>query len=555
MNLPQLYFRLLKRLIAHWKLLMLGFLAMLIMAISLALLPILIQQSLEHALILKDQSLVQALLLTMIALFIVRGISGYFIIATINKISSQLGSELRQDIFDKLLTVSTDYYPHLKKNHEIDSLILTINQITRFISYNLRILVQDSLTVLALIACIVCLTPGLSVLLLLVFFLVISIAQMIHDNLNKPDQNHLSASRNLIHYVLQSLQHYREIRANGGESQESQRLGRLAQPIYDAEMRQAMMTARIITIGQIITALLLTAIFYFVLQQAQNNVLNPAEIVALGVAILLLVSPTKRIANIPQQLQNNQKNVEILFSFLDQPGRQNTETHSIRKIEGKLTFEQVFFLGNSPEKPLLHHINFTIKPQETIVITSYSSGEKDAFLDLILRYQQPSRGKIMLDNYLLNDVSADCLHRNIALISKNSMILDERVAGNIAYGALKCANEAQITAAAQDSCAMEFIRTMPAGLQTVIGEEGVAIDQKQYQQIAIARALLKNPPILILDEIPTTDEADYDLLSILEKLTQNRTTLIFNRHIPPFKKINRIVVLENGGITEMLTAD
>jgi subfamily B ATP-binding cassette protein MsbA len=160
----------------------------------------------------------------------------------------------------------------------------------------------------------------------------------------------------------------------------------------------------------------------------------------------------------------------------------------------------------------------------------------------------------LLDDYLLTDISINNLHANIAIVTKDSVLLDEKVAGNIAYGAMKCANEAKITTAAQISHAMEFIREMPEGLQTDINKEGKKITTKQRQQMAIARALLKDSPILILDEMPEVGESGPDnMFEVLEKLMQNRTTLIFNRHIPHLNKIDRIIVLENGCIIENLT--
>jgi subfamily B ATP-binding cassette protein MsbA len=214
----------------------------------------------------------------------------------------------------------------------------------------------------------------------------------------------------------------------------------------------------------------------------------------------------------------------------------------------------VRFCSDAQATPILNHINFTVKPGEIIVFTGYTGGEKNALINLVLHLQQPTSGRILLDDHPLADIQINNLHANIAMVTEDDYLLDEKVAGNIAYGTMRCANEAKITAAAHTSHAMEFIRHMPEGLQTQIGKEATAINKKQVQQLAIARALVKNAPILILDEIPTAqDESDSEnLLPALERLILNRTTLIFNQYIPQLKKIDRIVVLENGCITESL---
>jgi len=547
----KLYLRLLRRLTPYWKLLLLALFAMLISALTMASLPILIKQILDNTFIQKDQSLIQMTSLAIIALFIVRGIASYISIYTVNKAGSKLGIDLRMDIFNKLLTLPVSYYTHLNKNLEIDTLISNINQIIHIATRNITILAQDSLTIIGLIICIFYLNQEFSLLLLLVSPFIVLVIQMTHSHLNKPNQKSLQASNILIQHLMQSIRHYREIRLDGGQMHESQRLGKIAKPIYHAEMQQAMIRAIIIPLGQVITALILIAIIYFITQQTLNNALGLNEVGALISAALLLIIPTQRIVSIPRQLQHDQKIIETMFSFLDQTSEQDTGTQSIQHVYGKLVFEKVHFCDDAQTKPILNHINLIIKPGETIIFTNYTESEKNTLINLILRLQQPTNGRILLDDYPLADIKLNNLQANIAIVAEDSVLLDEKISGNIAYGIMKCANEAKITTAAQASHAMEFIREMPEGLQTQVGKGGATISKKQSQQIAIARALLKNSPILILDEIPAANESESsNLLSALERLIQNRTTLIFTQHIPHLKKIDRIVVLENGCITE-----
>ncbi len=550
---PQPYFRFLSRLVTHWKLLSLALLAMLVIAATLASLPILIKLLLDSTFLQKDLSRIQVTSLAIIMLFIVRGIASYVSIYSISKASSQLGIDLRMDIFNKLLTLPVSYYLHLNSD-DVGMLISRTNQITHNIAHNINILTQNCLTIISLIICIIYLSHEFSLLLLLVSPLVILIIQMTHDHLSKFNPENSLAADSLVQHLLQSIKHYREIRLNGGQDYENQRLGKTAAAIYRAEMQQASVRAAIIPIGEVMIAMILVAVFYFISQQTLGNALNLDTVGALITAALLLINPIQRITSLPKQLQHDQKNIETILLFLDQVSEQDTGTQSIEHICGKLAFEQVRFYNHTLTKPILNHINLIIKPGEIIVFTGYTEAEKHAFIDLILRLQQPTSGRILLDDHLLTDIPINNLHASIAIVTEESVLLDEKVAGNIAYGAMRCANEAKITAAAQISHAMKFIREMSEGLQTRIDGEGEKITKKQCQQIAIARALLKNSPILILDEMPVADEPDSgNVLSVLEKLMQNRTILIFNQHIPRLKKIDRIVVLENGCITENLT--
>jgi len=549
-----LFLRLFRRLAPYWKLLLPALFAMLVMAAALALLPILIKQTLENTFIHKDQSLIQTALLAMIALFIVRGIAGYISIYTVNKASGKLGIDLRMDLFNKLLTLPVSHYSHLHKNNEIATLISNINRITQSTSRHITVVMQDSLTIIGLITCTLYLNQEFSLLLLLVTLLVVLIIQIAHSHSNRPDQKSLLASRTLIQHLSQSVAHHRKIRLDGGQMYESQRLGKISETIYQAEMQQAIVRAMVIPASQIITAMILTAVIYMIALQAINDVLNLHEVGALISVALFLIAPIQRIACIPKQLEHDQKIIETIFSFLDQASEQDTGVVSIPHASGKLVFEQVRFCSDTQATPILNHINFTVKPCEVIVFTGYTTREKNALINLILHLQQPTSGRILLDDHPLADIQQKSLYANIAMVSEDDYLLDESVAGNIAYGTMRCANEAKITTAAHASHAMEFIRHMSEGLQTQIGKAGTTLNKQQFQQIAIARALVKNAPILILDEIPTVQEESNsgNLLSVLEELMKNRTTLIFNQYIPQLKKIDRIVVLENGCITESL---
>lgn len=533
---------------------MLALFAMVVMAATLASLPILIKQILESTFIDKDQSLMQTASLAIIALFMIRGIAGYISIYTANKAVGKLAIDLRMDFFIKLLTLPVNHYSQLNKNNVIDALISNINQISQSTSRYITAITQDSLTIIGLIICTLYLNQEFSLFLLLVTSFVILVTQMTHSHLNKPDQKSLLASRNLIQHLSQSIAHNRKIRLDGGQMYESQRLGKISETIYHAEMQQTIVRAIAVPASQIVTALILTAVIYMIALQAIDGALNLHEVGALISVVLLLIMPIQRIAGIPKQLEHEQKTLETIFSFLDQAPEQDTGVISIPHISGKLVFEQVRFCSDEQATPILNHINFTVKPGEITIFTGYTAGEKNMLINLILRLQQPTSGRILLDDHPLADIQLNNLHANIAIVTEDDYLLDEKIAGNIAYGTMRCANEAKITTAAHASHAMEFIRHMPSGLQTQIGKEGTTINKQQFHQLAIARALVKNAPILILDEIFIVHEESNsgNLLSALEKLMQNRTTLIFNQYIPRLKKIDRIVVLENGCITESL---
>ena len=553
MTLPQLYLRLLKKLAPYGKPLLCILFAMLGLAASMAYLPILIEQLLTNVFVLKDLPLIQQASSAIIALFAVRWIFGYISIYYVNTISGKLGTDLRMDFFHKLVSLPVNYYAHLNHDDQIDTLVSHISRITQTTVRHIAQLGQDCLSVIGLLICALYLNQEFSLLLLLVTPFIILVHEMIRSYFNKTNRHNSLTLRDLTGHITQSIKHYRKIRLDGGQADESQRLGRISEALLHTETQSAKIDAMVIPSCQLITALMLIAVTYIMALQVMNDALNLSEAGALIAIALLLVLPLRRIAGIPRQLEHDRKMIEAIFSFLDLAPEQDIGTLSIQQIHGKLVFEQIRLSDPPQTKPILSHINLTIKPSEVIVIKGYTETEKNVLIDLILRLRQPSYGRILLDEYPIDKVPTNQIYRNISLISADPFLLDERIAGNIAYGAMRCANEAKITAAAHASHAMEFIRRMPEGLQTQINQNGNGISKKQLIQLTIARAFLKNAPLLILDEVFAAQEPDSaDLLSALEKLIQNRTTLIFNQQIPQLKKIDRIVVLENGCITENL---
>ena len=548
------YWLLLGKLVPYWRLLALALCAMFISAASLAALPLLIQHLLDSIFIQQDLALVQGALLAILVLFAVRGIAEYVNSHSIATASSHLGTDMRMALFDKLLTLPVTYYRQLDESKEIDTLISQIHQISQSTVHNIAAAIQGSLVIIGLILCLIYLNQEFSVLLLFIAPIMMLNVQITRGHLSKLSQRNEAASGNLSEHVHQSIRHYREIRLNGGQTQESQRLGKIAQSLYQEEMHRSSIGAIIKPIGELMTALIIAAVVYFFTQQIFDHSLTIADVGALSAAVLLLISPIRRVADLMRTLQRHQYDSEPLWLFLNRVSEEDSGAQYLRHIQGKLEFKQLRVQGNTGSKPILGPINLTIKPGETIVFTGYTDEEKNTVIDLILRMQQPSSGTLLLDDHPLNDIVLGLLHSNIGIVAKDSRLLSDKIAGNIAYGKMRCANELPITAAAQASHAMAFIREMPEGLQTSVGEDKLQLTPIQCHYIAIARNFLKNPPIMILDEIPALDTPDSGhLLSTLDELIHPRTTLVFNRHIPALKKIDRIVVLENGCITENLT--
>lgn len=551
----QLYFRLLAKQTPYRKLHLLTASSMLIMAAMIAALPLLVHQLLESIFISKNQEDFQSTTLIMIMLFTVYAVAVYTKLFSIGKSSSLLAQDLRMDFIDKLLALPISRCLPLFNNNQINQMITQIYQVSQSTTRHFAQLLHDSLIIVGLMLCTLYLNQEFTILLVLIAPL-IALIYRFSGHFEKSDRQSTSATHDLLQHLSVAIAHHRTIRLDGGLMQESERLEKISKTIQLDETQRTRQSATATSFSQAIAILIIIAVSYAVAFQALNGALNLPEIGALVTATLLLLTPVQRILTIPRKMERNQKPLEAIFAFLDQPLEADTGILSIPQFQGKLVFEQVRYGDGVDSRPILRHINFTVKPREVAVFKGYSTDEKTALIDLILRLQRPAGGKIWLDDHPVEQIKFDCLHAHIAIVSSDTFLLDDKVAGNIAYGAKRCSNEATVTAAAIASRAMEFIRTMPAGLQTQIDQKAGELTRQQFLQLAIARAFVKNAPILILDEIfPLTDHDPGKLLPVLEKLMENRTTLIFNQQIPQqLRKIDRIIVLENGSISENLKA-
>ncbi|MGH8743906.1 MAG: ABC transporter ATP-binding protein, partial [Burkholderiales bacterium] len=225
----------------------------------------------------------------------------------------------------------------------------------------------------------------------------------------------------------------------------------------------------------------------------------------------------------------------------------------LQRVKGEIRFERVSFAYAGSARPALTDINLTIRPGETVALVGASGSGKTTFANLVPRFYHPTRGRILLDGHDLESLKLSSLRAYIALVSQDVVLFNDTVAANIAYGAMSGAREEHIIAAAEAAHAMEFIRELPQGLNTLVGENGVKLSGGQRQRLAIARAMLKNAPVLILDEATSAldTESERHVQAALEALMQGRTTIVIAHRLSTIEHADRIVVLANGSIAEV----
>ncbi|MGH8671570.1 MAG: ATP-binding cassette domain-containing protein, partial [Burkholderiales bacterium] len=275
--------------------------------------------------------------------------------------------------------------------------------------------------------------------------------------------------------------------------------------------------------------------------------------VSLMTAMLMLLNPLKELSTVNEDLQRGIAAAEMVFELTDEGSEPDSGTKSIGRARGELSLRNVGFSYAIAGRPVLHDVSLSVSPGETVALVGPSGSGKTTLVNLIPRFYHPNQGQILLDGEDIENIKLSDLRANIAFVSQDVVLFNDTIAANIAYG--RAAAEAEIVDAAEAAHAMEFIRAMPDGLQTLIGENGVRLSGGQRQRIAIARALLKDAPILILDEATSAldTESEQHVRAALEVLMRGRTTIVIAHRLSTVEKAHRTVLIHNGRIAEIGT--
>jgi subfamily B ATP-binding cassette protein MsbA len=308
-----------------------------------------------------------------------------------------------------------------------------------------------------------------------------------------------------------------------------------------------------VPVTQLIVACAIAAIIYFAAGQAFAGSTDVGHFIEFIAATGMLLQPLKRLTGINEQLQKGLAACESVFGLVDEAPEEDRGTMSVARAHGAIRFESVSLTYPGGSRPALSEVALEIRPGETVALVGPSGSGKSSLIHLLPRFYRPTSGRITLDGHDLESLTLESLRRQISLVSQSVVLFNDTVAANIAYGRADRTDEADIVRAAQAAHAMEFIRALPRGLDTEIGENGAKLSGGQRQRIAIARAILKDAPILLLDEATSAldTESERAVQAALEALMQGRTTIVIAHRLSTIEKADRIVVLAQGRIAEI----
>ncbi len=553
MTSTELYLRLLKYVAPYWRVFALSLLGMVIVALTEPALPALMKPLLDGTFVHKDESLMRWMPVVIIVLVLVRGSADYVASYAINWVGNKLVMDLRQAMFDKLLTLPTPVYDERVSGNLISKLTYDVTQVTAAGTSVLTVLFKDTLSLIGLIAWMLWLNWKLTLLSLIMVPLIVGVVRLVSVRLRNSSRAVQQGMGDLTQVLQETIDGHKVVKLFGGQRYEAARFAEQTNRVRRFMMKQATAAAASVPVVQLLAGMALAAIVYLATQQSSSNEITVGEFVSFITAMLMLTAPLKRVTGVNEPLQRGLAAAESVFELIDQEGESNPGATRIARARGEIGFENVSFTYAAAERPALGSVTLTVAPGETVALVGVSGGGKTTLANLVPRFYRPTSGRILLDGHDLESLTLASLRANIALVSQEVVLFNDTVAANIAYGVMHETSESEIMAAAEAAHAMEFIRDMPRGLQTLVGENGVKLSGGQRQRLAIARALLKNAPVLILDEATSAldSESERHVQAALETLMQGRTTIVIAHRLSTIEKAARIVVLDQGRIVEI----
>jgi subfamily B ATP-binding cassette protein MsbA len=549
-----LHRRLLSWVRPYWHTFALGVLAMAVYAASETALPALLKLLLDGSFVEKRPAAIHLMPLAIVGLFVVRGVSDFAHVVALNSVASKVMLDLRRAMFDRLLTLPTSYFEREPSAALISRFSYNVLQISPIITVALITLVRDSLTVVGLLAYMLYLDWQLS----LVFFAIVPIIAWVIRSVSRRlrglSHGQQSSLGIMSHVVDEAIAGHREIRIFAGERHEAQRFSEVAAAVRRFTMKVVTTSAANGPIVQSIAVLALAAIIYYAALRAQLTV---GGFVSFITAMGLLLGPLKRLSSVNEVLQRGLAAAASVFELLDTPSEPDAGARRIGRAQGHLRFEDVSFRYPRADRDAVSGVTLEIRPGESVALVGASGSGKTTLMSLIPRFHAVRSGRILLDGVDICELRLADLRANIALVTQHVVLFNDTVRANIAYATGGSVDESAIVRAAEAAHAMEFIRELPEGLDTPIGENGARLSGGQRQRLSIARALLKNAPILLLDEATSALDAESERVvqQALENLKRGRTTLTIAHRLSTIAGADRVVVLDDGRVVETGTHD
>lgn len=483
-------------------------------------------------------------------LIVVHGIGAYLGNYFLAKVSTNVVHALRCKIFNKYTELPTAYFDANNSGYMISRITHNVGQVTQATTDAVRTFIREGLTAIGLLIYLFYSNWMLSLVFVGITPIIVILVSYVSKRLRTISKKIQESIGDMTHITSELVAGHRVVRSYGGEDYERRRF--LESSLFNRRQSLKLATTLAVhnPIMQFIIAIALSFLMYMALMLMEKA--SVGEFVGYLTAAFLLPRPIRQLSDANGDIQKGIAAAESLFEILDEPGEPDLGTFQIARCKGALEFKHLSFQYPGTHEPALIDINFKAEPGQTIALVGASGGGKSTLVSLVSRFYPHETGEILLDGIEINAYKLNSLRQQIALVNQQVTLFNDTIANNIAYGTLTTATRDEVIAAATDACAMEFISKLDKGLDAEIGENGVKLSGGQRQRLALARALLKDAPILILDEATSAldTESERFIQTALQKVMSDRTTLVIAHRLSTIENADMILVIDHGHIVE-----
>jgi subfamily B ATP-binding cassette protein MsbA len=493
--------------------------------------------------------------LLMFGIAVVRGLGFFLGGYGMAYVAQVMVFNLRTEIFNKYTRLPSSYFDSSMSGHLITRMTFHVSQVTSAATSSLKLIIREGALVIGLISYLFYINWRLASIFVIVLPVIAFVVTVVSRRFRLLSQRIQSSVGDVTHVAQEVVGGYREMHLFGGVEYEQQRMLDVSKYNRRQHMKMAVAEGISTPIIQMLVAMSLSLLMWLALDPAVLANMSGGEFVKFLGSAALLAKPIRQLSEVNRSIQRGVAAASTLFATLDELDEPDNGTVERSKVAGLFEFKDVSFAYSAEAGNVINGINLKVTPGETIALVGQSGSGKTTLVNLIPRFYSHSEGEILLDGTDVNDYKLANLRSHIALVSQKVTLFNDTVYNNIAYGALAKYSPEEVRAAAKAAHALEFIDKLPQGFDTPIGDEGVMLSGGQRQRLAIARALLKNAPILILDEATSAldTESEHYIQEALENIIQGRTTFVIAHRLSTIENADRILVMDEGQIVEQGT--